>query len=354
MPTVLPPVAPLFAQAETFNVAGGGGNSLLGWGLVLLAFSAVVVGGFVLRRTTRTGVLAAATGKEAVRQPVFYLAIGIGLVILTLNTFLPFFSLGDDVKMLKDTGLSTILIAGLLVSIWTASGSIHDEIEGKTAMTLLSKPVNRRQFILGKYLGILRGAGILTAVLAATLVLLVFYKVGYDAKEAGGGKLPYFEWYEATRIPWLAWVDGVTGEPSDVLLPQLQRLIEALSVIPSVLLVYLQICVLTAVSVAVATRLPIVVNLSICLSVYIIGYLSGVLVQWEPKEEGAVAEGVKFVAGLIATVLPNLTAYSSETAVARGAIVPPEYLAWVTLYTLVFSAAAILVAFLLFEDRDLA
>ena len=74
-----------------------------------------------------------------------------------VNTFLPFFSLGEDIKMLKDCGLATILISGLLLAVWTASTSIANEIEGKTAMTLLSKPINRRQFIVGKYIGNLAG-----------------------------------------------------------------------------------------------------------------------------------------------------------------------------------------------------
>ena len=335
--------------------AGGaaGWNTGYGWLGVLVAVVLALILAAVHRRTTRAGVLAAATARESVRQPVFFLAIGIGLLVLLLNTFLPFFSLGEDVKMLKDTGLSTILIAGILVSVWTASGTIHDEIEGGTAMTLLSKPINRRQFVLGKYLGILRAAGLLTAILATAMVLLIFFKVGYDSKEGGGGELPYLEWIEAARSPTFAFLDGWFGTPVDVLLPQPERLYEALSVIPGVLLVYLEIAVLTAISVAVATRLPIVVNLSICLAVYIVGYLSGVLVQWDGGE-GAVAEGVKFVAGLIATVLPALTAYSSEAAVARGAVVPPEYLAWTSLYSLCFCTAAVLFAFLLFEDRDLA
>jgi len=57
--------------------------------------------------------------------------------------------------MLMDCGLATILICGLLLAVWTSSTSIAEEIEGKTAMTLLSKPINRRQFIVGKYVGIM-------------------------------------------------------------------------------------------------------------------------------------------------------------------------------------------------------
>src|SRR5258708_2739350 len=99
----------------------------------------VVVGALVaLLYTTRAGIIARATAKEALRQPVFSLLLCLSLVMLVLNTFVPFFSLGDDVKMLEICGLATILISGMLMAIWTSSMSIADEIEGKTAMTLLS------------------------------------------------------------------------------------------------------------------------------------------------------------------------------------------------------------------------
>ena len=56
--------------------------------------------------------------------------------------------------MLKDSGLTTIMVLAILVAVWTASVSVADEIEGRTALTLLSKPISRRQFVLGKFLGI--------------------------------------------------------------------------------------------------------------------------------------------------------------------------------------------------------
>ena len=346
--SALPAFAPALAQVRSDD----GGSSPLGWASVLLVLAGLVVGGWVFRRTTRAGVLAAATAKEAVRQPIFFLSAGIALIVLVLNTFLPFFSLGEDVKMLKDCGLATMLIVGLLVAVWTAGTTIYDEIEGRTAMTLLSKPINRRQFVVGKYLGIMRAVGLLTLIVGAALIALVFYKVGYDAKEGGAGVLPYTIWVEASQAPApFSWIPFTEGK--DVRMPQPERFYNAFQVLPALVLVYLEIAVLTAIAVAVATRLPMVVNLSVCFTVFIVGHLTGVLVQWE-GDGGPLVEGVRFTAGLIATVLPALPAYSSEAAIARDALVPPEYLAWALLYTVCYASAAILVAFLLFEDRDLA
>ena len=74
--------------------------------------------------STRAGIIARATAKEALRQPVFSLLLVVSLMMLVLNTFVPFFSLGDDVKMLEICGLATILISGMLLAIWTSSMSI--------------------------------------------------------------------------------------------------------------------------------------------------------------------------------------------------------------------------------------
>ena len=73
---------------------------------------------------------------------------------LIVTIFVPYFTFGEDMKMYKDTGLTTISFFCMLLALLTASSTVADEIEGKTAITLLSKPINRRQFIVGKFLGI--------------------------------------------------------------------------------------------------------------------------------------------------------------------------------------------------------
>ena len=101
---------------------------------------------------TRAGVIARATTKEAIRQPLFLLLLLVSALVLIVNTVIPFFTFEDEVKMLSECGLATLLIAGAFLAVWTAGTSITSEIEGKTAMTLLSKPIDRRQFLLGKYI----------------------------------------------------------------------------------------------------------------------------------------------------------------------------------------------------------
>jgi ABC-type transport system involved in multi-copper enzyme maturation permease subunit len=300
----------------------GGNISALSWVLVGIGCAAFLVALAVLRFTTKAGIIARATTKESIRQPVFLLALIISAVVLLINTVLPFFTLGDDIKMLKDCGLATLLISGLLIAIWTASTSIADEIEGKTAMTLLSKPINRRQFVVGKYIGILQAVLIYLVPLAILFLALIYYKVGYDAKEASAATPP---------TPAECWA-------------------AATQVIPGLLLLFMEIAVLSAVSVAISTRLPMVVNLTTCFAVFVIGHLTPQLVQSGFGQ----LEFVTFMARLIATMLPSLELFNTSAAVATGDLVPPIYIGSAALYGICYSVAAILLAFILFEDRDLA
>jgi ABC-type transport system involved in multi-copper enzyme maturation permease subunit len=269
---------------------------------------------------TRAGVIARATTKEAIRQPLFPLLMALALLVLVTNTFVPFFSFGEDYRMLIDCGLATILICGLLLAVWTSSTSIADEIEGKTAMTLLSKPINRRQFVLGKFVGIMVAVFWLILPLIISFLALVYYKVGYDFRES------------ANPDPEAAF-----------------KLTTMLNTIPGLILSFFEICVLTSVSVAISTRVPMVVNMVTCFAIFVVGHVTSVMV-----ERGVLhLEVVQFTARLIATALPNLELFKTEAA-STGSFVPPPYLGYAALYCAAFSIAAIFLAFILFEDRDLA
>ena len=98
--------------------------------------------------------IALATAKEAIRQPAFFVMAFFAGALLVVTIFVSYFTFGEDIKMYKDTGLTTISFFCMLLALLTASSTVADEIEGKTAITLLSKPINRRQFIIGKFLGI--------------------------------------------------------------------------------------------------------------------------------------------------------------------------------------------------------
>ena len=111
------------------------------------------------------GAVALAGYREGWRQPMFWLIIVFAIGATWFSVFIPYFTFGDDYKMMKQIGFDVVMLAAGLFGALAASMSISEEIEGRTAVTLMSKPVNRRQFLIGKFLGILM------ACLAMSLIL---------------------------------------------------------------------------------------------------------------------------------------------------------------------------------------
>jgi len=265
--------------------------------------------------------VALATAKEAISQPIFILALVVGAVAMVVFIYIPYNTFGEDVKMLKDSGLTTIMVLAIFVGLWTASVSVADEIEGRTALTLLSKPISRRQFVLGKFLGIIWPIVLLFIVLGVVFLITVSYKVVYDSRESSN---PVPDWQECYTV--------------------------MVSAVPGLVLGLMETVVLVAISVAISTRLPMMPNLLICGTIYVLGHLGPLIVQSSAGQ----LEYVAFIGRLIAVVVPVLDHFNIQAAVAGGVDIPPTYLAWALLYCVLYSAAAMLLALILFEDRDLA
>jgi len=267
-------------------------------------------------------IIALTTFRESVRQPLFFILAGVAAALLLVYPFIPYFTFGEDIKMVKDNGMATITVCGLLLALFSASRCVAEEIDGKTAMTVLAKPVNRRQFILGKFFGLVAAVLLVFIILGLFFGATIFYKAGYDARESRGDSA---EAGERWQHVWDAQ--------------------------PGMVLAFFQVVILTAISVAVSTRLPMLVNIVLCLAIAVLGHLMPLVVQ---ASQGAF-ELVEFMAYLFATVLPALEIFNVGPAIALGQPVPwAGYVLWGFLYCVVYTTAAILLAFILFEDRDLA
>lgn len=284
--------------------------------------AALMILGLALRLVApKVAAIARITTKEALGQPLFYLLLVIGVFALLIFPFVPYNTFGEDVKMVKAEGLTLIKVLAIALALWTASLSVAEEIEGKTALTLLSKPIRRWQLLLGKFLGILVPVAIIFVILGSVFLGSISFKTVYDARESA------------------------QPEPTSALCME-----EMIQITPGLALAFLEAVVLTSVSVAISTRLPMLANLMICASIYVLGHLVPMLVN------SAVGrfEIVGFVGRLLSAVLPVLDHFSIETAISTGQAVPREYLVWATVYALVYSTVAMLVGLLMFEDRDLA
>ena len=269
----------------------------------------------------RVWALALSTAKNEMAQPLYLLLLAIGLVGVLFFGIAPFNTMGDDIRMLKDSSATLIMVLGMLQAVWSAGTSVSDEIEGRTALTVLSKPVSRRSFILGKYAGIMLAVFVLFFITSAVLFIVLSYKPIYEARENGLG-LPQ-------------WQTGFA---------------EVMSMAPILGLYFMQTMAIAGVAVALATRLPLLANFITCFTIYVVGNLTSPLVASTRDNN----ELVGFVGKLIAVVVPNLNVFNVQSAVDSGNPIPLIYLAGAFNYLGCFVIAVWMLAMLLFEDRDLA
>lgn len=269
----------------------------------------------------RVWALALSTAKNEMAQPLYLLLLALGAFGILLFGIVPFYTLGDDIRLLKDSAVTLIMIMGMLLAVWSAGTSVSDEIEGRTALTVLSKPVSRRSFVLGKYTGIMLSVLVFFVILSAVLLVVLSYKPIYDARENSG--------------PTPAWQVGHE---------------EIMTTLPVIGLYFMETMAVGGIAVALATRLPLLANFITCFSIYVIGNLTSPLVA-AAKEN---TELVGFVGKLIAVVVPNLNSFNVQAAVDSGNAIPLIYLAGAFNYLVVFVIAVWMLAMLLFEDRDLA
>jgi len=308
--------------------------------------------------------------RETVRQPVFCILLGIALAMIALSPSFAMFTLFEDVKLVKDMGLSTVLLAGLLLAVLSASNVVAEEVRGRTALMVVARPVGRGAFVLGKFLGILLAQ--LAAAYLLSIVLVLTVRVGVP--EAAYTKLD-------TPIIWAELVAAILTVaaavganyffdkpfPSALLFAALlffslvfftfAFLNKELGLVPflqamdtetlkACLVLFPMTAVLTAVAVTCATRLTLVLSMVACVLFFAVGTLSEYLAE-------QLAVGSHWWSALPYSLLPNFQVFWMGDALSAGSPVPWPYL-WSTVgYGALYSAALLFLGMCLFEGREI-
>src|SRR5258706_12592815 len=132
------------------------------------------------RKMYRTLVILRHTFIEAIVQPIYPLLLAIGSAVIMIFGLLPFFTLSEDTVMFKSVCLDLILLLVLITTLFATSKSIFEEIEDRTMLTLMSKPLKKWEVLLGKYLGIVLAALMAIAILGLAMCLATWWRVPQD------------------------------------------------------------------------------------------------------------------------------------------------------------------------------
>ena len=275
----------------------------------------------------RIRAVAGNTFLEAVRQKVFAVLLLFALVLLGGANYFAEFSFQEQFKFLKDLGYATISLTGLLVGLLGAAQLIPAEIERRTILTALCRPLRRWEFVAGKYLGLVSLLGVMLGIMGAVFWAVLRWKeaqlIGMEGGEA-------------------AVVQAIQAESRD------PRLWQAFALIAAKLFV---VCGLAVFFSTLATSTTFVVAMT--LMVYLMGHLQSVArEQWLESGEKA-AWWIQLFLASVALLVPDFNLYSLIDEIVAGNAV-----SWrVTLEVLVYSSAYLGVLLAasawLFEGRDL-
>ncbi len=305
---------------------------------------------------------------ELLRQPVLLL---LTTAAGTFNIFLaaiPYFGFGDDPNMVKNMTLAVALLVGLLGAVLCSAAAVSQEIRTGTALAVLSKPVNRLKFLLGKYLGI---AGVLTLITYFNAItVLLASRMAYDVYDSTDYQslvayviaivvaylIAAFTNYFLDRVfvadAMLTMIVTVTIAFLYIaFFAKLERSFGKVAqvdwrLVPVCVMLLMAIWLLAAIALAVSTRFDLVPSLAICSAIFVLGLMSNYLF-------GELAKEGKWWAQICYGILPNWQVFWVGDAILAKQKIPWSYVIQVGIYTLGYLVASLAVGMFLFEDREL-
>lgn len=314
--------------------------------------------------------IAANAFRETVRQPVFCVLLAIAMGMIALSPSFAMFTLLDDVKLVKDMGLSTILLAGLLLAVLSASNVVTEEVRGRTALMVVARPVGRGAFVLGKFLGIVLAQFAAAYLLSLVLVLTVRLGVPETATTkldtavlwaelaaaalavAAATAANYFFdkpfpstlLFAALALFTVAFVALAFTNKQSEFVPFMEAMDVELMKACAVL--FPMVAILTAAAVACATRLTLVTSMVTCAIFFAAGTLSGYLFE-------RLGTASRLLAMIPCLVLPNFQMFWMGDALTAGKEIPWHYMGSSWGYGALYTMALLFLGMCLFEAREI-
>ena len=306
---------------------------------------------------------------ELIRQPIFLLLMT-GSVLFEIFLAVPYyFAFGDEMKLVKTSALAVMLLSGLFGAVLSASASLARELRTGTALTVLSKPVGRTQFLFAKFAGLAGALTVLAYVnfigvlLASWLAFDAYGKTDVQAigifvaamalAYALAGCSNFF-----LRRPFVSdavlMVVVMSTLASFVIIQftsQMQSLGQSAAVdwrlLPAGILTLFALWILAAVALACSTRFDTIPTLAICSGIFMVGLMSDYFFGL-PAAKGS------WWASTLYTAVPNWQLFWLADALETGKnTFQWAYVGKALGYATCYVGAALAVGAALFEDREL-
>jgi ABC-type transport system involved in multi-copper enzyme maturation permease subunit len=243
------------------------------------------------------------TFRETIRNKILYAILAFALFVIGISFFLADLSVGDLTRIIADVGLACIHIFGVIMAVFIGITLVSQEVERKTVYLILSKPVPRWEFIIGKAMGLGVTLALTTIVMAATLFLV----------HAGYGGVPESGIFIASA--------GI----------------------------YLELVLLICLATFFSTFTTPVLSAIFTLSMFLIGHVSGDLLVFGGRSASAAA---RWTSMLLYYALPCLENFNWKNEVVYGGVRSAGILGTAIGYMVCYCAAVLCAACLLFSRKD--
>ena len=247
--------------------------------------------------------IAVNTFKEVIRDRIFYSLVFFAALILGASVLISTLTVGEQSKIIEDLSLGAINIFGVIISIFVGIGLVSKEIEKKTIYTIISKPLRRYEFLLGKYLGLA-----LTLLIYISLMTVCFMAVLY------------------LYLGTAQW-----------------------NLLLAVLFIYLELLVVTAAALLFSTFSTPTLSATYTLAIYVIGHLISDLKGLAGKAPSELAKGIL---NFLYYVLPNLGNFNIKGEVVHNVPISGERVAATIAYGALYVFILLLAASAVFQRRN--
>ncbi|WP_427161866.1 ABC transporter permease [Aliinostoc sp. HNIBRCY26] len=255
---------------------------------------------------TKTLVIAKNVFQEVVRDRILYIIGFYTLALAVASRALPEYAANTEDKMFLDFGIAAMNAICLIVAIFIGTGLVNKEIEKRTILLLISKPVSRAEFITGKFFGLSAVLAVLIA--SMTVIYLLFLQFG-NVKYAVG------------------------------------------SILMATIFLLLQIAVITAVAITFGVFTSSLLAVALTFAVYLMGNITQNLVQLSRMSRNIFMEGI--TQGLY-LVLPDLSRLDLKNDAVYGlqAMPNPSTLMGNAAYGVIYITMLLAIAIFLFSRRE--
>lgn len=254
--------------------------------------------------------------KDSVRDRVLYTLVMFAVLMIGASLLIGQLTAGQDVKIIKDLGLTASSVIGLLIAVFIGVSLVAKEVDRRSIYALLSKPVRRHEVILGKYAG-------LVATLAVNLVVMA-----------------------VAHFLILAYLSATESE-------EFKRSWEAPAVDPALLkayfLIFMELMVVTAVALFFSTFSSPMLSVVLTFGVYIVGHLNADLRAFE---EVVGAHPAADLTRWLSYVLPNLAPFNITADVVHAQPVSLEYIGLTAGYAVTYVTLLLIGTMFIFARRD--